>query len=306
MWIGRLAVEGMRRGAPLHKDLGRRAQVGVGPVAIAAADAVDLWRAALDGHVTARVMAALGLGEVAVAMADGLPASVAELRGDMVAAVTEAALPRRVSVEAECQLDPPLFAELRTAALRDPALALGLGARSTLMVRVGWLFSKDGSTATPHVHAVRVGTHDVAANGPERPPWLTALLARVGAKVQRVRPPDEAGLAERLLAASSSPDPELRQRAARAGRAGKDAGIGVIEVVRRDGRLGLGVGRDLLPPRCAAPDALRVASLVIEAIVESPDVLLVDDVPASARRWLGALPETDGAPVEQVWMPALR
>ncbi len=248
----------------------------------------------------------MGLGETTVLVGDGLPSGVEGLSPDAVTTVVEDGTPRRVIVEAECVLDPPMYGDLRQYALRDPALALGLTGKATVTVRIGWLFSRDGMSAAPAVHALMVGDAAVAPTGSERPVWLVDVLSRLGRKIQRGAEDGEERLATRLADALLSPIAEMRQRADRASRAGRDIGIGVLSVVRRDGHLALGCGPDLTPPRRVGADALRAIRIVLDAIIDAPDVLVVDDVPASARRWLGALPETDRAPVEQVWMPATR
>jgi hypothetical protein len=313
MYLTRLEVEGFR-GAE-HRvievsDGGRGAALPEGPARCAVADAIDLLAAGLDQLRMLGVARRLGWASPGTEVA-GEPGD-AELQGlhaPSVAAVLARDV-RAVTIDATLALDPPLYGRLREHAARDPRMVTALGHEPSVRVKVGWLVSRDRSSLNPAVLMVRVGDVGFETQGKDRPAWLPELLVELGGRFGRVDGAIDADtLAERLLAAQTSPDPERRAAAVRLADAlvATPFSLPRPEVVRAGARVELAFGPELLRARQLGRDAVDAVRLAEAAFLARPDVLVVSDtVPVgegegAVKRWLAALPERDEAPVEQVW-----
>jgi hypothetical protein len=301
MYLSRVQLEGFR-GAEHAVVEGGRVGAAKGPVG----DAIDLLSAALAPERARLVAQLLGwwgaasavVGEGADVELQGLhpPAVTALLAGDV----------RAVTVEGALALDPPLYGRMREHAARDPRMVVALGQEPVVHVKVGWLFSRDRTSAHPSVLHFRVGDVGFETGGKDRPGWLPDLLVELGRRFHRTDPfesPSE--VAARLLTAALSADPRVR---AGYDRMGGEVGrapfhLPVPGLVRAGERLDLVFGPELLTARQAGRAAVDVIRWAEAAFVARPDVLVVDEPEADVHRaWWSALVEADDAPVEQVWL----
>lgn len=307
MYLTRLQVEGFR-GAEhtVVEPTGRVVPLPTGAGGCAVADAIDLLAAGLDPSRLRAVAERLGWTTGATAIVGtGADAELSDLHPPSVSAVVLDGL-RAVTIEGTLALDPPLYGRLRSHAARDPRMVTALGQQPAVTVKVGWLFSADRTHAHPSVLFVRIGEVGFDTSGKDRPPWLPDLLVELGTRFRRIDPFEPMSeLAERLLAATLSPDPAVRAGFERARSA---VGLAPFHLpsaglVRAGDRLDLVFGPELVRLRQlgrAAADALRFAEA---AFVLRPDIL-VSQEPASPeiRAWFESLTEADDAPVEQVWV----
>jgi len=310
MLITHLRAEGLKTadGVDLVRP-GRRRQLPEGPAGIGLLDGLELAMAACDPNRTASALVAVGLIEHAdqadVLVEDALPVQVT-LDGGDVTSLVNPSLARTIVVHVDAELDPPMFGRLREHALRDPRLVSALG-EATLSIKAGWVWTRDLTTASISILSAAVGGVSFPLAGADRPTWLTGLLADVAARIQRIPDASESQLAERLVAASMSTDPNVRQRfdevCAQLERA--PFSLGRLHLVQAGGRIRTCFGPDLLRPQQLGPAALQSLRLAVAVIMDQPDVLtacspvaaMVD--PQGVRDWVIAATNGDDAVLEQ-------
>lgn len=303
MWVRAVSIEGVAGGGWSADDLGPSVVLPGGAHGGQLLAALQWWAAALHAEHAAGAAARAGLDPIAtVGSADGLCGDLAWPGPQPITAWLDHR--RRLRVTLTLVLDPPRYAALREAALRDPLLALALAEGSDVSVQVGWLWTVDGSAAAPLVHGVAVGGQPLPLAQGERPGWLTPFLRGVGAAVGAGW---AAGvdLGERLLAAQLSPEGAVRARAARlaAAFAGPPFGWGALGLVRRSGTISLAFGDALTPLAQLGQHAPAWVGVAASAWLDAPDVLLVD-LPASPalRRWLANRTRARDATLEQFFV----
>lgn len=307
MYLTRLQVEGFRGAEHATvEQAGRVVPLPAGVGGCALADAIDLLAAGLDTSRLKGMAERLGWTTQSTSIVGlGADAELADLHPPSVSAVV-ADGQRSVTIEGTLALDPPMYGRLRAHAARDPRMVTALGQDPSVTVKVGWLFSQDRSNAHPSVLFVRIGGVGFETTGKDRPSWVPELLVELGTRFRRIDPFEPISvLAERLLAATLSPDPRVRAGFERARIA---VGLAPFDLpsaglVRAGDRLDLVFGPDLVRLRQlgrAAADALRFAEA---AYVLRPDVLVVQEPSTEGvRSWFEALTDADDAPVEQVWL----
>lgn len=306
MYLTRLELEGLRGAEHLVlQSVPRLAALPAGPDGCAVADAIELLAAALEPSRLTAAAARLSwstpatevVGEGADRELLGLhPASVAAVVADGVRAVT---------VDAAFALDPPLFGRLREHAHRDPRMVTALGQHPSVRVKAGWLFTRDRTGVAPSVLTLRIGEVAFETGGKDRPQWVPELLHELGRRFRRTDPFEPAAaMAERLLAASLSADPLRREgwERVRTAVTAPPFALPAPGLVRADDRLELAFGPSLARLRQLGRPAADALRLLEAALLDRPDVLVVDDVlAADVRAWLAALIESPEAPIEQVW-----
>lgn len=292
MRLLRVEVEGLR--SVPAADLSPADGVSALPdprTAAAVADALVLARAVLRRD-PAPALAALDLGDTATPD-DPEPtawAGASDLDPAAVRALAHPGAPDHVRIHLTVEPDPPLFRQLRDAAVHDPQLT-GALADTTLAVSVGWLFTPRRDAASLDPLSLHVGDTRVSVHGADRPRWLPALFDALGARLHVLDTPDPRALAARWHDALTAPDPARRDRAARAADtlAHPPFSVGRLAVVRDGGRTRLAAGSDLVPLRALGPVALNAAALVLAACVDAPDLLVVRaPLPPSWAAWLAA------------------
>jgi hypothetical protein len=158
------------------------------------------------------------------------------------------------------------------------------------------------------VLVLRIGDVGFETGGKDRPQWVPELLGELGRRFGRTDPFEPfPALAERLLAATLSPDPALRAGwdRLRAAAAEPPFSLPAPGLVRSGDRLEIGLGPELARLRQAGRPAWDALRLLEAALLGRPDVLVIDEpVAEPVRAWLDALLDADDAPVEQVWVRA--
>jgi len=315
MYLTAIRVQGLR-GADGYEATGleRLVELTPGPQGVAVADALSMLAAALPdplgGPRLARATRALGLADSdgEVVWESGFPVQISLTDPAPVSSLLPVGGGRQVSVSVDMALDPPLYGRLRSLAARDPRLVTALGEGGRVTVKVGWLWTNDLGTASLSVLGVSVGDTPFPVAGSERPSWVPDLLGDLGGRFARLvwRGPMSA-VHERLVAAATSADPDLRARFRDASRAleGAPFRLGALELVRVRGQVEACFGPGLLRSRQFGPAAEQALRLVDAVCIEAPDVLVVES-PATedggVRDWLDGRVRGDDATLEQVWI----
>jgi hypothetical protein len=306
MYVTRLEIEGLRSAE--HRTVessDRTVSVGAGAEGGAVFDALDLFAGALSPRDPRAVVRRLGWdGDGLDVVGDDAEPEIVGLSGAAVGA-SLAEGTRSVTIQAEIELDPPLYARLRDVA-RDPRVLLALGQRRAIAVKAGWLFNKDRSAAHPSVLAFRIGDVAFDTVGKERPAWLGDICSDIGARFARTDPTDTSSVvATRLLAAWVSPDAAQRSGYLRLSAAVERAPFEVpsLGVVRHGERLEIAFGKDLTPARMFGRQALDAVRWCEALFVRRPDVLAIEEpIGEAVATWLTSVVEGPDAPIEQVWL----
>lgn len=313
MRLEALALEGLRHAADWSTtELEVSSALPPAPVGIAVADGIALLAAALDARRTEVILDRAGLvGPELDLLLDerNLPEQVSGLEPAEVAALLDPESGRRVVAEATVVLDPPLFGQLREESMRDPRMLAALGASPTVTVKVGWLFTADHGTASIGVLEVKVADTPFPTGRAERPRWMDSLLVGIGRRLGGVGARtgvDSLGM--QLVEASLSPEPHLRARFHRLCEAMAEPpfGFGRLELVGQDDGVMPCFGPELTRARQLGPRTIRALRVATAALLDAPDVLVVeDDVAEPWIPWLTSLTQGDDATLEQVlWLPA--
>jgi len=310
MRLTSLHVEGLRAGDSVElRQPGSLHQLPDGPVGIAMLDALELVAATCDPTRTVPALVDLGVAPSASTVErldeDGLPVQVSIEDGDA-GALIDPDRSRTLRVRAGFELDPPLFGQLRQHAVRDPRLVTALS-EATLSLTVGWMWTTDLQTASIGLLGLAVGGSAFPATGSERPAWLPELLNVIAGRIRRVPALSEAALAERLLQASLSSDPQVRARLDRVRHALAQPPfeLGTLELVRLSGQVRPCFGPQLLRARQLGPAALSALNLATTVLLDQPDVLLAVAPQAHLPTqpltdWLTEQAEGEQAVLEQV------
>lgn len=202
-----------------------------------------------------------------------------------------------VRVRVLLQLDPPQFASLRHAALRDVRLVDALAGGSTLELGVGLRFNAAFDGLHVDLLSVAVGGVAFPAVGPDRPSWLLPLLSGLSGRLRAspLDPPDWGTAATSWSAGKQRGLAEaLRELAT-----GPAAMRGILPVLKEPGWLD---GDRVVPFRFWAPEAQAMAGWVGAARIARPDVLVAAGAPTSRAwlKWWRAQVEAENAPLEQV------
>ncbi|MFK7927296.1 MAG: hypothetical protein AB8H79_03860 [Myxococcota bacterium] len=310
MLITHLRTEGLKTadGVDLVRP-GRRRQLTAGPAGIGLLDGLELAMAACDPARTAKALVSVGLiervSQADVFVENAMPIQVT-LDGGDVTGLVDPGQSRTIVVHVDAELDPPLFGRLREHALRDPRLVSALG-EATLSLKAGFVWTNDLTTASISILSAAVGGVSFPLVGADRPTWLTGLLAEVSARIQRVPDATEAELAERLVAASMSTDPDVRLRFERVCDQLDRApfSLGRLNLVQAGGRVRTCFGPSLLRPQQLGPGALQALRLAIAVIMDQPDVLTACSPtaamgdPQGVRDWVMEATSGDDAVLEQ-------
>ncbi|TNE90048.1 MAG: hypothetical protein EP330_09475 [Deltaproteobacteria bacterium] len=313
MLVTGVRVAGLRDADGFVKtDLESRVELPAGPEGVAVADALELFAAGLDATRIRPMLARLGIahGEIEIVEEDGLPVQASWDHGIGVRALLAGDAARRLTVWVEVAPDPPLFGQLRELAVREPRLVAALGNSPRLGIKVGWLFTKDLTTASIAVLELKVGDLAFPASGPERPKWAPRMLRELGTRFCRIERKPEPELAARLLAASLSPDPDERDnfRRAASALADKPFNLGALELVQVEDEIWPCFGPHLRRSRQYGPAAEEALRLVDAAFLVAPDVLIVEAAgalqndPSEVVEWLVGRTEGNNATLEQVFL----
>jgi len=297
MFVERVEVAGLRGLGPEPLELGRVERLRA-PWAVQRAlhDALLLPFCVADAEVLRELAASWGCENLELhgdPLIEGVNWSGGEGLRSLVAADAEGLVRARVRL----RLDPPQFAELRSAALRDPRLVDALAGGPTLELAVGLRFAPHFDAAGVDLLAVTIGGCPFPTSGPDRPAWLVPLLAGLRG---RVRAAPLAPAAWGAAAATWSAEAQLRLRDTLSTLAARPAELeGLVPL---PGEPALLDGDRLVPLRFFAPESRAIIGWVGAARLARPDVLITMGAPEGAgwSAWWSAQVEAEGAPLEQV------
>ena len=312
MRIQRLQLSGLKDAHELNlPDLGSLVQLPPAPQGMAVADGLMLWGMALDATRVKAALTRAGMAgpELKIHLdSRGFPEQLTGLDPVSIEGLLHPDASRKMLFTARLALDPPLFGRLRDESLRDPRMLGALAEDPTVSVKVGWLFTKDLTAASVGVLDVRVAKTAFPTGRSERHKWMDGLLTAIGERVGGVGAVDDAAsVCARVLEATLSSDLDLRNRAARMQSAFAEGpfNLGALQLVRAGEGVVAGFGPELRRVRQLGPRATRALRIVEAALVQAPDVLVVEDDAAwTWRHWLEALTEGDDATLEQVFVLA--
>ncbi|MCO4744274.1 MAG: hypothetical protein KC912_05760 [Proteobacteria bacterium] len=311
MLVTGIRVAGLRDADGFVKtELESRVELDSGPSGVAVADALDLFSAGLNATRVEGVLNTLGIavGPVELVLEDGLPVQASWEGGEGARALLAGDAARRITVWVEVAPDPPLFGQLRELAVREPRLVAALGNNPRIAIKVGWLFTKDLTTASIAVLEIKVGDLGFPSAGPERAKWAPRLLRQLGQRFSRVQQRDGRAIAERMLEASLSADSDVRDAYQRAAEAlgDKPFSLGQLHLVRVGDTLLPCFGHELRRARQFGPAADEALRLVEAVFLDAPDVLIVE-APGALQgdagevvEWLHGRTEGNDATLEQV------
>lgn len=310
MYVASLRVEGLAHAPEYNAELDRFAALPRGAAGAAVADALSLLFAGLGAPGLAETLRRVELGrDVEVDVEEGRPVHVRGLDPDGVRALVVEGATRHLAVTAVIKPDPPLFGALRSFAAREPRLVSGLSEDPSITVTVGWLFSRDATSATVDLVKLLVGDVAATLTGPQRSAWVPELVKRMASRLGQVDPAETPrSVGARLLAASLSSEPEVRARYARAATAFDSSpfDLGRLELVRDAAGVLPCFGSELVRARVLGPAARHALQLVEGAIVRGPDILVVEapscheSADGAMRTWLEGCIDGEGATLEQV------
>jgi len=301
MYVRSLTIEGLSD-LPSFKveSLGREVVIcGPGPAASAVGDGLSLLFGALNESVLRDLIRRWGLTQiqdevevettplpVQIGWADRLGAQA------LIADTTK----RRIHVAAGIELDPLMAADLRAAAASEPRLAVGLGSAPLVHIEVSAFFAASWDVLSISVQAVVIGGERFPSQGPERAPWLTRLLQRLG---ERYASHDESSRhAERTLEAMTSRTPSEHDNYNR-WVAMVSGSIGTVRPARK-GASGAVLLVEDRPIGRLGPTVVQKIHVATTATLSGADVVWL----GQPDPWEKALTSTDEAPLEQLWTVA--
>jgi len=187
MYVRGLAINGLTDLPRFSAvDLGRRVTVrGPSTSAAAIGDGLALGFAALSSRALERLLVRWGLtpaGTEADIEADPLPTQATWSDTSLAKALCADPLKRRLGVQLDLELDPPLCADLRSLAAKAPRLGAALGAepKPVISIEVSAYFGASWDVLSLSVQSATLGGERFSATASERAPWLTKLLIELG------------------------------------------------------------------------------------------------------------------------------
>lgn len=204
------------------------------------------------------------------------------------------------------ELDPPQFAMLRELAFKDPVLTEAFGpALLTLEIKVGWVFTKDLSVGSCTLNGLRLGQLQVPTSS-EAFKALRPLLRGMAHRGRVARSARD--VSAQLLAADRSAQAADRRAMDRIREAlsRPPFNLGRLQIVEEGEARWLALGDALVPVDQLGPGAWEALALLVEVYLDPSEVLISErpgllmERAAQVERWLKALLEEPGGPLEQV------
>ncbi len=300
MYVRGLAINGL---ADLPRfsavELGRQVTVrGPSPAAAAIGDGIALGFAALSSSVLASLLVRWGLSppdaEAAIE-ADPLPTQATWVDTNLAKAVCADQQKRRIGVCLDIELDPPLCADLRAHAARDPRLGVALGGETTpiISIEVAAYFGASWDVMSLSVQSVTLGGEHFNASASERPPWLTQLLTELGSRF--VSHDESNQHAKQAMQALTARAPGAFERF-RAWQSCLSESLGTVRPAHDAGDTAILLAEDR-PLQRHGPMAIRRVKMAASAFLSGADVMWVgEDDP-----WEGRFIDGDGTALEQLW-----
>lgn len=204
------------------------------------------------------------------------------------------------------ELDPPQFAMLRELAFKDPVLTEAFGpALLTLELKVGWVFTKDLSVGSCTLNGLRLGQLQVPTSS-EAFKALRPLLRGMAHRSRVARSVRD--VSAQLIAADRSANAADRQAMDRIQEAlsRPPFSLGRLQIVEEGEASWLALGDALVPVDQLGPAAMEALALLVEVYLDPSEILITErpgllmERAAQIERWLKALLDAPGGPLEQV------
>lgn len=289
----------LERLARLRGSIGERSAVRM---------ALGLALSAFDPQDAVRFFAHHGVGVQALETKIGLSDEFVFENPGQVRGIVDAQSTRVVSTTLLLELDPPQFAMLRELAFKDPVLTEAFGpSLLTMELKVGWVFTKDLSVGSCTINGLRLGQLDVPTSS-EAFKALRPLLRGMSHRGLVARPARD--VSAQLIEADRSADPakRLAMTQIRAALARAPFSLGSLQIVEEGEKSWLALGDALVPVDFFGPAAWETLALLCEVYLDPSEILITErpglmlERAPQVERWLKALLEAPGGPLEQVML----
>ena len=299
MYVRSLHILGLADLPEFHSEgLGRQVSIkGPSRQATAIGDGLSLLFAALSEEGMQRLLMRWGLcrdpSETEIEK-EGTPIQATWSDRKLAESLAADHTHRKIQVDAELVLDPPLCTELRARAAREPRLAVGLGADQTVKISVSAFFGQSWDVMSISVQSLVIGGERFATTHAERHPWLNWLLQTLW---QRFISHDETHLhAENALSCLLSPN-ESDHRSYQQWASLMESRCPQSRVAKHGSGAAIFMSGDR-PMSRWGPEAIRLAEQLTSATLNRADVMWLGE----SGTEISGLTEVDGAPLEQLWV----
>jgi hypothetical protein len=202
---------------------------------------------------------------------------------------------RRLGVQLNIELDPPLCADLRTLAARYPRLGVALGGEPapTISIEVSAYFGSSWDVLSLSVQSVILGGERFSTAASERSPWLTQLLLDLGNRF--VSHDESSHFGQQAMTAMTARAPGAFERF-QAWQACLQDSLGTVRPVHDAEQSVMLLANDR-PLHRHGPMAIRRVQMAASAFLYGADIMWIgEDDPWGAR-----FVEGEGTALEQLW-----
>ena len=300
MYVRGLAINGL---ADLPRfsasELGRQVTVrGPNPAASAIGDGLSLGFAALSAPVLQKLLVRWGLvstEDEAEIECDPFPTQATWSDTTAAQQLCADRQQRKISVRMELELDPPLCADLRAWAVREPRVSIGIGDTSTprLSIEVSAFFGASWDVLSLSVQSVILGSERFPSATNERAKWLSRLLHEIGRRF--VSHDENNQHADQAMQAMTSRSAKGYERFESWQQSLQDE-MGCVRPVPTTTGAAVLLA-DNRPINRHGPRAVRRAQLAATATLSGADIMWMGDDDEWAHRFV----EGDGTALEQMW-----
>ena len=279
--------------------LGRQVTVkGPSVAASAIGDGLALGFAALSPLAMQHLLVRWGVisaGESADIEADPLPVQATWSDKNIAKSLCADRQKRKLSVHLELELDPPLTADLRTLAAREPRVGIGLGETPTptVTIEVSAYFGATWDVLSLSIQNILLGSERFSGATNERPKWLSRLLAELGRRF--VSHDESHSHASRTMDAMTAHPAETYERFL-AWQHCLQPELGLVRPVPGDKNTVVLLVNNR-PAHRFGPLAERRIHLATTAFLSGADILWTGEHDDWAHRFI----EGDGTALEQLW-----
>ena len=300
MYVRGIAINGL---ADLPRfsvsGLGREVTIkGPSVAAAAIGDALSLGFAALSTTALAHLLIRWGLtssSEAAEIESDPLPVQATWSDTSIAKALCADRQKRKISVQLDLELDPPLTADLRALVARNPRIGIGLGESPTpiISIEVSAYFGSSWDVLSLSIQSVLIGEERFSGATADRPPWLTRLLSELG---RRFASHDEADFhGARAMEAMTSRSAVLYERF-HAWQTHLQPSLGLVRPVPGADETVMLLANNR-PIHRFGPLAQRRVHLATTAFLSGADIMWTGE----HDEWTRSFVEGEGTALEQLW-----
>ena len=279
--------------------LGREVTVK-GPSAAASAigDGLALGFAALSTPALEALLLRWGVtspGETADIEANPLPVQATWSDTSIAKGLCADRQKRKLSVHIDIELDPPLTANLRSLAAREPRVGIGLGESPTptISIEVSAYFGSSWDVLSLSIQSVLLGNERFTGAANERSTWLTRLLLDLGNRfVSHDESSNHGTHAMKAMTSRSAAKYERFQQWQHC----LQPDLGLVRPVPSTNETILLLANNR-PIHRYGPLAERRARLATSAFLSDADIMWTGEHDDWAQRFI----EGDGTALEQLW-----